>query len=404
MSEKLTKDRLHEIIEGVFEERSMALREQVQELRVKAEESAQTKDLAQALVEQMQKKNAVANDDSEKGLIAARMVKCIAASKRKMRNPIEIATNLYGPDSVVTNALQAGDADAGGFTIDSNFAAEIIELLRNQAAVEGAGPRRVPLDSGTLTLPKHTAATSGGWIGEGENMPVTQPGFGQVKMTAKKYAGLVPISNDLLLYSSSDVDRLVRDDLVRTVALAEDLAFIRGDGTGGAPVGMRNIPGIQEFATNGTSVANITSDLGTAIQKIMEANVEMAGLHWFFTPKSWAGLFTARDANSTPVWQAMLDRGMLYGIPFTVTNQIPGNLGTGSDESEVYLVNMNDVVVGRASSIELDSSSEAAYYDGSSVQAAFSLDQTVVRIINRVDFVARHPESIVVITGVQWGA
>lgn len=407
MSQKLSKEQLHSTINDMVADVCKPFAEQMENALSKAEEAQnQAKSLGQAFQEQLARQTAksVVGTKSERGLTAAGIVKCLAASKVKYRAPLDIAKEVYGPEHAVTNALAAGDADAGGFTIDSNFSAEIIELLRDTAVVEGAGPRRVPLDGGTLTLPKHTSQTSGGWIGENQNLPVTQPGFGQLTLTAKKYAGLVPISNDLLLYSSSDVDMLVRDDLVRTVALAEDLAFLRGDGTGAEPVGMRNQPGHQEVATNGTSVANITSDIGEAIQALMESNVSMAGLRWFLTPRTWAGLFTARDGNSNPVWQAMLDRGMLYGIPFSITNQIPDNLGTGSDESEVYLVNMDDMIVGRASNLQLAASSEAAYYDGSNVQASFSLDQSIIRVISRVDFGARHPESIVVITGVKWAA
>ena len=403
---KMNEEQLHARISDQVREVSEPLAEKMTEALDRANEaSAETKHWAMALRDVVAKQeSALTQAAPEKGMTAAAIVKCIAASRKMMERPIDIAAKVYGEDSAVVKALAAGDASAGGFTIDSNFSADIIELLRNTAAVESANPRRVPLDSGTLTLPKHTSATSGAWLGENQNIVTTEPGFGQITMTAKKYAGLVPISNDLLLYSSADIDRMVRDDLVRTVRLAEDSAFLRGDGSAAEPVGMRNIPGIQEVATNGATVANITSDIGNAIQLLMQSNVDMANLHWFFTPRTWAGLFTARDGNSNPVWQAMLDRGSLYGIPFTVTNQLPNNLGSGSDESEVFLVNMSDILVGRASTLEISASSEAAYHDGSSVQASFSLDQTVVRIISRCDIAARHPASIVVVTGVAWSA
>jgi HK97 family phage major capsid protein len=84
------------------------------------------------------------------------------------------------------------------------------------------------------------------------------------------------------------------------------------------------------------------------------------------------------------------------------TSQIPRNLGAGT-ETELYFANFTDVVIGDATSILLDVSTEAAYHDGSSVVAAFSLDQTVVRAIFETDMQTRYPESIVLVTGVKWG-
>jgi hypothetical protein len=44
----------------------------------------------------------------------------------------------------------------------------------------------------------------------------------------------------------------------------------------------------------------------------------------------------------------------------------------------------------------------AAYFDGAQVQAAFSLDQTVLRLIAHHDLAVRHEESLSVMTGVLW--
>jgi hypothetical protein len=58
-----------------------------------------------------------------------------------------------------------------------------------------------------------------------------------VKLTEKKLTCLVPVSNDLLKNSNIQVDRLIRDDMVRAAANAEDIAFLKGDGTKGSAEG-----------------------------------------------------------------------------------------------------------------------------------------------------------------------
>jgi hypothetical protein len=52
----------------------------------------------------------------------------------------------------------------------------------------------------------------------------------------------------------------------------------------------------------------------------------------------------------------------------------------------------------------VDATTEGAYYDGSSVQATFSLDQTVVRVIEEHDFALRYDKAFALIQNVTWGA
>jgi HK97 family phage major capsid protein len=213
---------------------------------------------------------------------------------------------------------------------------------------------------------------------------------------------LVPISNDLLRRGGAKVDALVRNDLSRDIRVKTDLAYIRGDGTAGQPMGLKSLQG-QTFAANGTvSVANTTDDLGTCLQLLGDANVDFDNPGWIMEWRTWRYLITARDGNNNLVWADEMARGTLMGFPFRVTSQIPRNLGAGT-ETELYFANFTDVVIGDATSILLDVSTEAAYHDGSSVVAAFSLDQTVVRAIFETDMQTRYPESIVLVTGVKWG-
>lgn len=70
----------------------------------------------------------------------------------------------------------------------------------------------------------------------------------------------------------------------------------------------------------------------------------------------------------------------------------------------MYLADFADVIIGDALNAIVDVSSEAAYHDGTAVVAAFSKDQTVVRVILANDLAVRHAEAVAVLTGVTWGA
>jgi HK97 family phage major capsid protein len=47
-------------------------------------------------------------------------------------------------------------------------------------------------------VPKITGGSTAGYVGENANITKTQPTTGQITLTFKKLAALVPISNDLL--------------------------------------------------------------------------------------------------------------------------------------------------------------------------------------------------------------
>jgi len=56
----------------------------------------------------------------------------------------------------------------------------------------------------------------------------------------------------------------------------------------------------------------------------------------------------------------------------------------------------------KEAAVEVTASDVAAYHDGSQVQAAFSRDQTVIRLLAHHDLGVRHEESLVMIEAVTW--
>jgi HK97 family phage major capsid protein len=395
--QSMTKGQLSDFVLSVWKDAGLdGLQEKLQALQ-------ETGLGIDARMAELETKNQRRKHDVEvdKSLVIGRLMRALAAGKGDPVRASAFAVKTWD-DDVVTKALAATDEVAGGFLVKEEISEDLIDLLTPKSVIRSLGPTTVPLDSGALSIPKLTAGAAGGWIGENTNIPKTEQTFGSIRLVARKYGSLVPISNDLLRRGGAKVDALVRDDLSRDIRVKTDLAYIRGDGTAGQPMGLRSLQG-QTFAANGTvSVANTTDDLGTCLQLLGDANVDFDNPGWIMEWRTWRYLITARDGNNNLVWADEMARGTLMGFPFRVTSQIPRNLGAGT-ETELYFANFTDVVIGDATSILLDVSTEAAYHDGSSVVAAFSLDQTVVRAIFETDMQTRYPESIVLVTGVKWG-
>ena len=306
----------------------------------------------------------------------------------------------------VHKALSASTVSGGGALIQGQVSNEVIELLRASSIVRLFSPRTVSMDSGTLTIPRQTVGATAGWIGENENLPYSEPQTGDLILTAKKLAGLVAVSNDLLRRASTSADQFVRDDLVKVLSLTSDLAFIRATGSAAQPKGIRYWASASTLIpmSGSDDLAGITATLGLMLQSILDNNVAGARLGWMMEPRTWRRLITIRDSNGNYAFKPEMDGGRLYGHPFRVTSQIPRNLGGGGNETELYLVDFDEVILGETTGVMLDASGEAAYWDGSAVQAAFSRDQTVIRAIQEVDLALRHDVSAVIGTGITWGA
>jgi len=346
----------------------------------------------------------------EKGIAAGRFVRAMAFGKGDPGKAKRFVDKAFDDPlgDMIGKALQAGDFTAGGALIPPEFAGEIIELLRSRAVVRMAGPRVLPMNSGTLTIRKQTAGSNSSYVGESQNITKTEPTSGQIVLTSKKLAAIVPISNDLLTFSAGDTaDQFVRDDLVMELAVREDQAFIRDNGLSDTPKGLRYwAPSGNVTASAGTSATNIETDFKVMVNDLEQADVRMIKPVWFMAPRSKNHLRNLRDANGNLIYpEIRTTNPTLYGWPVLTTTNIPVNLGGGSNETELYLVDMADVIIGEATDLEIAVDGSASYIDtGGSLVSAFSRDETLMRAIARHDLAVRHEESVSVINAVTWGA
>lgn len=346
----------------------------------------------------------------------AKMVVALAAAQGDRQVAAQIAmTRGYGEHIAASlNTLTAG---AGGILVPENLSSEVIELLRPKSVVRKMGARSLPLNNGNITLPRLKGGAVVGYIGSDTDIPTTQQEFDDLKLSAKKLAALVPISNDLLAVSSSspNVDAIVVGDLTSALALREDKAFIRDDGLSNNPKGLRYwapaanvVPAGQAAPT----IQQVSDDLNKMVLRLEAADANMTAAGWIMHPRTKRFLQSLRigDSNGVKVFPE-LDAGMLMGYPVGSTTQVPVNLtvGTGSSApangTEIYFTDFGDCFIGEDASLMIDYSKEATYKDGSgNVISAFQRDQTLIRVIAKHDFGPRHVESIAVLTAVQWGS
>lgn len=337
----------------------------------------------------------------------SRMVRALVVAGGNQQVAAKFAMdNQFGED--VAMALNTLTPGAGGVLVPQNMAREVIELWRPQSVVRRLGARSLPLTNGNITLPRLKGGAVVGYIGSDTDIPTTGQTFDNLKLSAKKLTGLVPISNDLLAYSgtSPNVDKLVVDDLTGAMSSREDKAFIRDDGTSDTPKGLLAwaLAAAKIVASDGATLQKIETDLNKLILCLESVNANMGAPGWIMSPRTFRFLEGLRDGNGNKVYPEMAQK-LLKGYAVGITTQVPNNLGTGSNASELYFVDFNDCFIGEDEALLIDYSKEATYKDDQgNMVSAFQRDQTLVRVIAKHDFGPRHVESIAILIGVTWGA
>lgn len=336
-----------------------------------------------------------------KGIVVARSLRIMAAAKGDVDRAQRIARK-WG-DEMIARALGSGEGPEGGFLVPGQYYDELIELLRPMSVVRAAGAVVLPM-VGSLTMPKQTGGSQAEYVGENKDIPSSEPTFGQLTLRERTLAALVPVSNQLIRSSSPRADQVVLNDLIKAIAQREDKGFLLDDGTGNKPRGIRQwAPASHVVSANATvNIGNITTDLGKAEGKLADANVMMMQPAWVMHPKVHIYLKNLRDANTSAYAfpELRLPEPELQGYPVFTSTQIPIAVNGNTD---IMLVDFNDVMLGDSETLEIATSTEASYIAGGTLVSAFSQDQTLMRGIERHDIGMRYDQSVAVIQNAKWG-
>ncbi|WP_322889314.1 MULTISPECIES: phage major capsid protein [unclassified Yoonia] len=305
--------------------------------------------------------------------------------------------------SGISASLSGATEGAGGVTIPRAQATDIIGLLRARVTVRASGARTIDMPAGQLRHARQSSAATASYGAELAPSAPSQPGFDAVQQNFKKLTSLVPISNTLLRQSSVAMAMLVRDDMLRVMALREDLAFLRNDGTGDLPKGLLSWMPAANFETGvAATAAAAEAAVRRAVDRVEEGNVAMVRPGWIMRPSAKNWLANLRDANGNLLFPSIDQNGTLRGFAIQTTTQLPNNLGVGTDETEVIFADFDEIMIGDSLVVTISSSTEAAYVEGGETKSAFQKDQTLMRTVAEHDLAPAHDAAIAGFRGAGW--
>jgi HK97 family phage major capsid protein len=221
------------------------------------------------------------------------------------------------------------------------------------------GYRRVPF---AIKIPRQTAGATAGWVGEGGSKPVSKLAFDQITLPWTKMAVIVVITQELARFSTPSAEQLVRDDLIAAIGEFMDNQLLDDEVTAIAGVRPASITNAAtKIPSSGGTVANITSDLSTAILNMTGANIPLRRPVWLMgygVATYLATLRTAQDIFAFPSMSAGGAPGVLgsnptlMGIPVLVS----GNVKAGV----IILLEQFELMVADDGETMIDTSHEAS--------------------------------------------
>lgn len=268
----------------------------------------------------------------------------------------------------------AVDAD-GGYLVPITIAESIL-----QKRTVLSGFRRLATTITNLP-PKFSLPTEGNkpvayWVAEGAPITESKSTFGLKNLELNKIAGLVTFTYESLKDTASNpsLQALVENQLAFVITQAENSAIVNGDGDG-LPYGFRSsdiTPASIDQAEDALGYTDVTS-----LRRTLGAAYRPFGV---FITSSNGGLAleNVRDGNNRPIWRDGLAEGnpaTVLGRPVIEVDEIPSDLGTVSDETEIWFGDPSFYYLGTG---------EALRVDWGTSDDDFNRDQIKLRVIDRI--------------------
>lgn len=244
----------------------------------------------------------------------------------------------FGTGSSASNA-------GGGASIATNLmAGSFIDILRKRAWVMRRARSMAGL-VGNVDIPKQTSTTQAYWVGEGGAPNAGQPGLDQITFTPKTVGAYTDITRRLLIQSTPDAEAIVRDDILKVMALEIDRVAIYGTGTEYQPKGLKNYTGINgvDFAT---ASQPSFAELVKMETEIALDNADVDGMAYAFNASIRGHAKTTLKFPGVNGAQTIWEPGnTVNGYATEVTNQIAAG--------DVFFGNWLDLVVAMWGGLEL---------------------------------------------------
>lgn len=283
-------------------------------------------------------------------------------------------------DAKMQSALAGGSGPSGGYLLTSEVSSQIFDLARDESVIFRAGARTIPMTTSELTLAGIAEDPTPEWRGENALIPISSVAFTAIKLRARTFAVIVPISRELVAdapNAAAEINRLL------AVAAAQEIdrAALLGTGDGEEPLGILNYLGVTENEVGGAVDYDDFLDSIAAIESVNgEAN---AAIYSPATKLALAKLKTQDGVNG-------------YLEPPISFRELAKFVTNKMTDSTAIVGDFSKLIVGVRDRVEIVATEAANTTTGQ----GFERNQILVRMIWRGDVAVTQPTHFEKLTGI----
>ncbi len=270
------------------------------------------------------------------------------------------------------------EAVGGGYLLNSEMSASVIDLARAQSAVSAAGAITVPMATEELKIARVESDPVAYWTHENQEITASGGTFGLINLRSKCLAVYCVASLELIR-NAANAQGLIESAIAKAIALKLDESALNGEGANEEPMGLLNCPGVGTYSVGG----GLTHDkMLRACRSLWDANVEPTSM--IYNSNVRASMALLKDGEglylTAPPEIAKLGKYMSTQIS-----------STGSDET-MYIGDFSNCIFGIRNKIEIEVSGVA--------DNVFKKKQVAIRGLLWGDFYACRSSDIVRLTGI----
>lgn len=290
----------------------------------------------------------------------------------------EIEKDYIAKGFTVTKAQNVGTSAAGGYLVPVTLDGAIRKKLRYVSPMRQISTviENMPAN---LNLPSENALPTVYWAAEGASGTDSGSTFDLNNLVPHKLIGLDTMTHETLIDAATNdsVQNFVLDRFTLALALAENDAFVNGDGTD-RPFGFRSsaiTP--NSVAQVGTTVGSLVYTDLTALKYQLNAMYRQLGV-FVTSGEGMNKLENLRDTQGRPLFLPSIVEGrpdQLLARPIYEVSEVPSNLGTGTNATEVWFGLFSNYIIGDREALRVDVGTNAG---------DFAADKMTLRVIKRV--------------------
>jgi HK97 family phage major capsid protein len=238
----------------------------------------------------------------------------------------------FGVKSVEVKQITT-DAGSFGAAVPTALANAILEKKAKFAILRS---RAFSFElSGSFDLPVEGDGITGYWVGETDTedanlVTESHPTLAKKSLGDHYLAALVKVSWKLLNTSDYNIVNFIASLAGKALAETEEAAFIGGNGTG-KPKGIRTET-LEDIAQEGAGL--VYQDL-VNLYFLLPAQYRQNAV-WITSSMGAKAITGLKDSQDRPIFQPGMPLDELFRKPILESVDIPENLGTGTDTTEIY--------------------------------------------------------------------